>query len=566
MPEELTIITERVDDIPLLLAQAARMNVSDLIDEHFPVHGNWQGLRAGQLAVAWLVHILSEGDHRLSHMRSWAAQRLETLRICLGADVSELDFTDDRLGLLLTAFGDDERWTAFEGALNRHVIRVYDLSTAPVRVDSSGVRGYWQVDEAGLFQFGHGAAHGPSAQPQVKVMLSTLDPLGMPLVTQVVSGNRADDPLYVPAIRQVRASLGRAGLLYVGDSKLPAQETRAFVQAGGDYYLAPLGQVQLPTAVRESYLEPVWRGTQPLQDIYRAQPDGSSKLIAKGYEREEHMCVRLGERDIAWTERRLVVRSLGQAHAQQTALHARLAKAQTALAALNEHKQGKKIYREVPPLRAKVESLLKRHRVSGLFTVRYEERVLRTSPKGKPGPVVLVHAVRDEPAIQQAEARLGWHVYATNQPQAQLSLEQAVLAYRDQYVVERSFGRLKGKPLSISPMYLQDEQRATGLVRLLSLGLRVLTLLEFAVRRRLAQQGSALTGVYAGNPKRATMRPSAELLLEAFAHITLSLVTLGNQVQRHLTPLTEPQRTILGLLDLPPSIYTQLFANPSNSP
>ena len=37
------------------------------------------------------------------------------------------------------------------------------------------------------------------------------------------------------------------------------------------------------------------------------------------------------------------------------------------------------------------------------------------------------------------------------------------------------FGRLKGQPLS--PMYVQSDQRAIGLVRLLSISLRVLTLL-----------------------------------------------------------------------------------------
>lgn len=58
---------------------------------------------------------------------------------------------------------------------------------------------------------------------------------------------------------------------------------------------------------------------------------------------------------------------------------------------------------------------------------------------------------RDEVAIQKALARLGWRVYATSRPVEQLSLEQAVLAYREEYLVERGFGWLKGKPLSLTP-------------------------------------------------------------------------------------------------------------------
>ena len=41
----------------------------------------------------------------------------------------------------------------------------------------------------------------------MKVVLSTLGPLGMPMATQVVSRERADDPLYIPAIDQVRQGL-----------------------------------------------------------------------------------------------------------------------------------------------------------------------------------------------------------------------------------------------------------------------------------------------------------------------------------------------------------------------
>ena len=83
----------------------------------------------------------------------------------------------------------------------------------------------------------------------------------------------------------------------------------------------------------------------------------------------------------------------------------------------------------------------------------------------------------------------------TNHPREQLSLERAVLAYRNEYLVERSLGRLKGRPLSLTPMYVQRDDHATGLIRLLSIGLRVLTLLEFVVRSRLAEEASTLAAL-----------------------------------------------------------------------
>lgn len=234
MNETLTIFSERVDDIPLLLAQMARMGVQPLLDTHFPTHGNWQGLSLGWVTVIWLTHILSQADHRLNHVEPWAEKRLHTLRGCTSQPLHPLDVSDDRLALVLQALSDDTRWSTFESALTQQLVRVYALRPERVRLDSTTASGSWAVTPEGLFQFGHSKDHRPDL-PQVKVMMSSLDPLGLPLATAVVPGHHADDPLYLPAVRQVRASLGQRGLLYVGDCKMAALETRAFLHVGQDF-------------------------------------------------------------------------------------------------------------------------------------------------------------------------------------------------------------------------------------------------------------------------------------------------------------------------------------------
>jgi transposase len=275
------IITERVDDIPLLLEQMQRMGLPSLFDDHFPTHGNWQGLSLGWVATIWLSSILSRGDHRLVHVEPWVGNRLWTLRATTGQAVERLDFTDDRLEIVLHSLHDDTRWTAFESTLNRHPVRVYELPTARVHVDSTSASGYTTVSENGLFQFGHSKDYRPDL-PQVKVMQAVLDPLGMPLATDVVSGERADDPLYVPCIRRVQESLGRHGLLYVGDCKMASRETRAFLAAQGDFYLCPLPAVQLAKGEWDKALEAVWNGAQTLSPVVRERQDGKPELIAEG--------------------------------------------------------------------------------------------------------------------------------------------------------------------------------------------------------------------------------------------------------------------------------------------
>ena len=567
MMERLTVDSERVDDIPVLIAQQVRMGVPSLLDSYFPSHGNRQGLSLGWLTTIWLSYILSEGDHRLSHVRGWAKSRVETLRCCSQQAAEELDFTDDRLADVLTALGHEARWQAFESALNQDLLRVYDLRAERVRVDSTTASGYWTVTADGLLQFGHSKDHRPDL-PQVKVMLSSLDALGMPVVTQIVSGQRADDPLYVPAIIRVRQGLGRRGLLYVGDSKMGALDTRAFVQAGGDYYLCPLGLTQLPAEVLRTYLAPVWAGEQGLTAICRQGGDGSQEQIAEGFEQVQELTAVVDGQTITWTERRLAIRSFWLVEKAIRGLRARLDKAQAELAALTARKQGKKRFRDLAELRQAAAAILTRHDVAGLLRLDYQESLHRCPRRAygrRPASVQVekalhVQVVVDEPAVQAAERALGWRVYATNQHAEQLSLAQAVLAYRSEYVIERGFGRLKGKPLSLTPMYLQTDDRIAGLIRLLTIGLRVLTLMEFSVRRGLARQRTTLAGLYLDSPKRATAQPTAERLLKAFKGITLTTIYLGEQVHRHLTPLTELQQRILALLNLSADVYTTLSA------
>ena len=153
---------------------------------------------------------------------------------------------------------------------------------------------------------------------------------------------------------------------------------------------------------------------------------------------------------------------------------------------------------------------------------------------------------------------MGWRLYVSNAPSTALSLREAVCTYRGAPNIERNFGRFKGHPLGIRPLYVRREDHAKGLVRLLSLALRVLTVVEHVVRRQMHAAGEALSGLYAGNPKRQTTRPTTERLLKAFRGITLTIVQLPEQTIRHITPLSELQIRILTLLGLPASIYEAL--------
>ena len=575
MSENLTLTHERVDDIPLLLAQLERMQMASLLDEYFPTHGNWQGRSLGTVARVWLTFILSEANPRLSQVEPWAASRLTTLGAGVGHPVRALDFSDDRLATVLDYLSADAQGEAFAQALNTQFLRVYDRHPQRVRIDSTTAKSDGGVTPEGLLPLGPSKDHRPDLPP-VKLNLSVVDPLGVPLTTPVVAGERADEPLYLPEIQRVQATVSCRGLTSVGDGKMAARQTRATIAASGDDYWCPLSSTHLPAAELAELWAPVGRGAQPLRPLDR--PADQTRLqrqhIAEGYAYTAELRGQVAAQDVPWTERRLVVRSLKLAAVQERAVRQRLATAQQELATLTVRRQGKKRFTQAADLRAAAEQMVATHRVAGLLILGVEthptERPLRSYGARPAGvqvePTLTVCAWVNETARATALRRLGGRVYATNPPARQLSLPQAVLAYRAEYLVAHGFGRLQGKPLALTPLYLDSDERVTGLIRLLTLGRRGLTLLDFGARRQLHAAGQELAGLYAGNPTRATARPTTELMLRACEGLTLTHLRAGDGKHVHLTPLTPVQQRILELLDLPPTIYWRLVPHCSKPP
>jgi transposase len=212
MKEIPTIITERVDDIPLLLEQMQRMGLPTLFDTHVPTHGHWTGLSLGWVSTIWLSAMLSQGDHRMVPVEPWVAKRLWTLGPTTGQGVTRVDCTDDRRDIVLRRLSHDERWGACAAALQQHTVRVSALSTERVHVESPSASAYATVRDGGRLQCGHSKAYRPDL-PQGKVLQAVLDPLGMPLAPDVVSGERAAAPRSLPWIARVQASVGRHGRL-----------------------------------------------------------------------------------------------------------------------------------------------------------------------------------------------------------------------------------------------------------------------------------------------------------------------------------------------------------------
>jgi hypothetical protein len=207
---------------------------------------------------------------------------------------------------------------------------------------------------------------------------------------------------------------------------------------------------------------------------------------------------------------------------------------------------------------------------------RHETTVTRDSGRGwggLPRPTrtagqvrsVITGVERNEPALAARRHRLGWRLQVTSAPADPRSLTEAVGHSREGWVLERDFPLVKDLPLGLSPLCVWKEDQLQGLTRLLTLALRLLTLLETHGRRGLEQTHAPLAGLYEGQPTRTTERPTGTRILQALAHAqsTLTHGKMGTRTWWHLTPLAPLHEQLLRHLHLPASLYTALADNTS---
>lgn len=557
------ITSERIDDIPVIVEWLKQMEIAKCIDQKLSEpHGNHKGLSYGQLSVLLLTYIITESDHRLSAVEPWVQTHRRILELTTGWSIGKKDTTDDRLARVVEELGKQtQAIQEIEVKLGRHLIRAYELPTVVARADTSSFSvNHTQGDssEENLLRYGYSKDKRPDLL-QYRQLLATLDPMGMPLVSATVEGNGADDPLYFPTWEKMVRVIGHKKFVFIADCKAGSIATRGQIALSGGIYCFPVPMSgQHPQYLQQWVLNP----PAEIQSIRLLHQDEDEPDVGKGFE------VELGKfwlnpetnKWVRWHERYLVVYSTSLAASIIRGQQQRISSAQTAL-----NKLAAKPGEDPQVLAHKVENILERYRVKDFFNTTITEQIIqlpRYLGRGRPSknsPTQSVTSIclqlqiqLQNAAIQQAETLAGWRLYVTNAPITQLSLSLAVMYYRNEWLLERGFHRFKRGSLPALPIYFTDQNRIAGLMFLLSIALRVFTLMEFVVRQALIETQQSLAGLYDGNPKRKTERPSAEKMLKAFCDLTLYFLPDSTIF---VTPLSELQKQILYLMKMPDSLY-----------
>lgn len=557
---------DRIDDLPILLAFAKEMGIAEAIDRAIPkVHGSREGLSYGHLAWGFVASIGTQCDHRLSMVEGWSTKNRCILERMMSARVGEKDFTDDRLADLLWELGEPKVVEAIEEDVGRRMVRGYQLPIETGRADTTSVSVYHEQEgEESLLRLGKSKDHRPDLRQFIQA-LGTLDPAGIPLTTSTLPGNQADDPTYWPTWERMTRIIGRPDWLFVGDSKLHSAENLARIHRAGGCFLTP---IPMKGHVPEEFAE--WLKSAPKAPTPVRLPDekGKRRIVGHGFEVSRAVTwadPETGE-EVEVPERVFVVRRESFRKKQIHVFRERLLRAEEELRAKDGQRAEKR-----EEFEAALQEIVDRREVGEYLSVKVTwatEREEKWVGPGRPGPHrekrVLEHTRahvvvrRGERAIAEFEAQAGWRAYGTNAPAERMSLQDAVEKYAGQWQPERGFHRLKGGLLRVAPIFLRTERHIRGLMMIVSMVLRLLTLAEFVTRRNLAAAKAQLSGLYDGLPKKATARPTAERLLKQFEGVTLITTRVGQQVHRQLQDFTPQHREILKYMGLPASVYTAL--------
>jgi hypothetical protein len=549
-PEMLVLATEQSDDIPLLIAHMRRMGIPHILDRHIPTRAYWGNLTSGWTAVVWLTHILSCGDHKASTIQQWVSSCLGTLHWCIGSEVTPIDVDIDRLHDLLIGLSRDHQWQAIEHDLNRHMLDTWAwvIEQIHVRIYEGRV---WHISPNGLFLVNqpHLWRARMSRQPMA---LAMLDPPNMPLVLYSFSQERTHPASFYDLVEWISQNLPPRRYRFTGDA-LTAVEFRGAIHQHNHEYLCLLPD---SPSVLDAPLDNVRSARRMpfLSEDGHALPASPS---SDGIEWLIPMRVDLNGSPVVWNERRIAVRSPNHARISEEALRARLTRAQAALLALGERKRGKRRPRTIEALREAAHAILDSYQVHGLlrldFDEQIEERMVRRY-RGRPTGVRVERDVRmnvsvNTDALSRAVHSLGWQVFGSNITPPEPARDQMLSLTLPR---ASGFERLHGRPISLAPHDVHSPELETGLIRLLSLGLRTLASLEAIARRRLIEEGVFTLSANQNN-ERSMSRITGERLLDAFRDMTFA--PNFHHDPSSMTPLSPLQQRVLHLLALPSEIY-----------
>jgi len=554
--------TDQLGGLPIINAFYDRLGLTDVLGQFLP-HDGVRVQLAPAAVLGVVIRNLALGHRPVYALGEWAGGFDPALLGLGGRDVPLLN--DDRVGRELSRLFDADRALLLTRVV-LDAITAFDLDVTQLHNDSTSVTFAGSHAAADGHTRGgkptpaivhsHNKDHRPDLKQLVFILTVTADG-AVPIAARTVDGNTTDDTTHIVTWDGLAALVGRTDFLYVADAKLATRPNMDHIHTAGGRFVSVLPATRKEDRAFRDWIvdhQPVWTEAARRPSRRADGPDEVWHTTPAPWPSSE------GHR-IVW------VRSSSKTTRDAETRRARIGRGIAALDDLNQRLASPKsrIKTAVAAEQAATTALATTHAARWIgFTVdTHDEESFRQEKRGRPGA-----NTRYRKTIK-TRFRIDWHVDEDRVGRDAASdgcfplisndrtLDDAGLlaAYKYQPNLEKRYSQLKGTQL-VTPMYLRDPARIEALLCCHFLAMLIQALIERHIRAAMADRDLTELSIYPED--RGCPAPTTARILQIFAGLSRHHLSDsdGRHVQTFHPDLTDLQRQVLDLLDIPTSAYT----------
>lgn len=524
------ISIRNLDHLGLVAALCDELGIADMIDTLLPKKFPAK-VSHGQAFVAMLLNGLGFHSGTL-HMFPlfFASKPVERL---IGPGIKADDLNDDVLGRCLDALFDADVSALYQ-VLSEKVVAFLGLQGTAVHLDitSFHVDGAYDCtdgEQTGRLQLvqGYSRDHRPDLN-QVVLELICENEAGLPVYMKAMSGNTNDNRSFTEVVKHHLHSLKAAqeSRYLVGDAALYSAETLRLLHQQQQLFVT-----RVPATLLEARQAVTTVGEVPLQPLDNGY---QGRWVDSCYAGIPQRWLLLRSEQASHREQQTLTRNLFRESARELKAFSRLCARRFSCPA---------------DARAELARFDASLTLLQLTAEVVSEPVFagRGRPKTDQQPERYQYRIEGGAAtslvrVEEARARTGVFILATNDHCTELTMEALLETYKAQQNVERGFRFLKSPEFLTSSLYLKKPERIEALLMVMTCSLMIYAALEYRIRRGLAEQERDVPDM----KKKPTRKPTARWIFLCFRGIhEYSVAGSPPQVTR-LNPVHQTIIDILG--------------------
>ena len=538
-----------LDVKPLVTHYMDQLSLKQLFEKYIPKTP--QMVVAPADALSMLVFNIINSPNPLYKISEWATDYFDGIGEKTQAAQK---YNDDCLGRSLDRLYECNR-NELMLDLAANAIKAHQLEINNIHNDSTTVtfKGRYENQNPEAVQLLHG--HNKDFRPdclQLVFGLNIIDDGHVPLSFKLFDGNQTDDKTHIPNWEHLRQMLDKTDFIYVADCKLCSEDNLDHIHQNGGYFITvvPKNRSMLkPFSQQLENGEVKWLPAYSVPDNRKPSKQHSFYTFEAGLTKKGYRLI--------W------ILSTAKAKQDQKTRERRLAKAEAGLTELagklNRYKlkTRKQIESSVAKAIKSVKELIDIELIEN--TVPYRKKI----SAGRPGPDSIYENhtkityelkwQRNQTIIDRQALADGTFPLITNTAH---QCAEVLRIYKQQPRLEKRFSTTKSV-LEIAPVFLEKSSRIEAITFLYFVALMVISLMERAVRKQMAEESIESLAILP--QKMKTANPTWNNLRYLFRNVHLSQIFIKERLAKQtLKGLHEIHIEVLRLLGVPASIYFNL--------